>query len=185
MMFAVTARAWMAMLYAQKHPHRVTRVILINGGPSGTRRTWPYAKGSRRARRTLDAALDPSTPRRPNFVLDDLVRVSNRGPISRLLAAGVGDMSKYLLEDKLAGFQLPVDLIWGASDRLVRWTMRRNCSRSFRSGTLTVIEHCGHTPQLERPIRELTRVLLQILASGASSASDAAHSVTGQHGENP
>ncbi len=41
------------------------------------------------------------------------------GPISRLLAAGEEDMSKYLLEDKLASFQLPVDLIWGASDRLV------------------------------------------------------------------
>ncbi len=25
--------AWMAMLYAEKHPHRVTRVILIDGGP--------------------------------------------------------------------------------------------------------------------------------------------------------
>jgi pimeloyl-ACP methyl ester carboxylesterase len=175
----------MAMLYAQKHPHRVTRVILINGGPiRNASELGLMPKDREEARRTLDAALDPSTPRRPNFVLDDLVRVSNRGPISRLLAAGVGDMSKYLLEDKLAGFQLPVDLIWGASDRLVPLDYAKKLQSQLPQCTLTVIEHCGHTPQLERP-RELTRVLLQILASGASSASDAAHSVTGQHGENP
>jgi pimeloyl-ACP methyl ester carboxylesterase len=93
-------------------------------------------------------------------------------------------MSKYLLEDKLAGFELPVDLIWGASDRLVPLDYAKKLQTQLPPCTLTVIEHCGHTPQLERP-RELTRVLLQILASGTPSGSVAAHSVTRQHGENP
>jgi pimeloyl-ACP methyl ester carboxylesterase len=177
--------AWMAMLYAQKYPQRVTRVVLINGGPiKNASELGLMPKDREEARRTLDAALDSSTPRRPNFVLDDLVRVSNTGPISRLLAAGVGDMSKYLLEDKLAGFELPVDLIWGASDRLVPLDYAKKLQSQLPQCTLTVIEHCGHTPQLERP-RELTRVLLQILASGTPSGSVAAHSVTRQHGENP
>ena len=160
--------AWMAMLYAQKHPERVTRLVLIDGGPiRNASEIGIMPKDREEARRALDAVLDPSTPRRPNFVLDDLVRVSNTGPISRLLAAGVENMSKYLLEDKLASFQLPVDLIWGASDRLVPLDYAKKLQSQLPHCTLTVIERCGHAPQLERP-RELTRVLLQILASDSS-----------------
>jgi pimeloyl-ACP methyl ester carboxylesterase len=176
--------AWMAMLYAQKYPHRVTRVILIDGGPiKSASEIGIMPKDREEARRALDAVLDPSTPRRPNFVLDDLVRVSNTGPISRLLAAGEEDMSKYLLDDKLASFQLPVDLIWGASDRLVPLDYAKNLQSQLPHCTLTVIERCGHGPQLERP-QELTRALLQILASESSRASATAQSVSAQSREN-
>ena len=176
--------AWMAMLYAQKNPQRVTRVILIDGGPiRNVSEIGIMPKDREEARRALDAALDPSTPRRPNFVLDDMVRLSNTGPISRLLAAGVEDMSKYLLDDKLASFQLPVDLIWGASDRLVPLDYAKKLQSQLPHCTLTVIERCGHGPQLERP-HELTRVLLQILAPDSSSAPAAAPSVFTQSGEN-
>ena len=176
--------AWMAMLYTQKCPHRVTRVILIDGGPiKSASEIGIMPKDREEARRALDAVLDPSTPRRPNFVLDDLVRVSNTGPISRLLAAGEEDMSKYLLDDKLASFQLPVDLIWGASDRLVPLDYAKKLQSQLPHCTLTVIERCGHGPQLERP-HELTRVLLQILASGSSRVPATAPSVSTQSGEN-
>jgi pimeloyl-ACP methyl ester carboxylesterase len=176
--------AWMAMLYAQKYPQRVTRVILIGGGPiKNEAEIGIMPKDREEARRALDAVLDPSTPRRPDFVLDDLVRVSNTGPISRLLAAGVEDMSKYLLDDKLASFPLPVDLIWGASDRLVPLDYAKKLQSQFPHCTLTVIERCGHAPQLERP-QELTRVLLQILASDSSPAPTAALSASRPSGEN-
>jgi len=176
--------AWMAMLYAQKHPERVTRLVLIDGGPiRNASEIGIMPKDREEARRALDAVLDPSTPRRPNFVLDDLVRVSNTGPISRLLAAGVENMSKYLLEDKLASFPLPVDLIWGASDRLVPLGYAKKLQSQLPHCTLTVIERCGHAPQLERP-RELTRVLLQILASDSSRVFATAQSVSSESGEN-
>ena len=176
--------AWMAMLYTQRCPQRVTRVILIDGGPiKSASEIGIMPKDREEARRALDAVLDPSTPRRPNFVLDDLVRVSNTGPISRLLAAGEEDMSKYLLDDKLASFQLPVDLIWGASDRLVPLDYAKNLQSQLPHCTLTVIERCGHGLQLERP-QELTRALLQILASESSRASATAQSVSAQSREN-
>ena len=175
--------AWMAMLYTHKCPHRVTRVILIDGGPiKAVSEIGIMPKDREEARRALDAVLDPSTPRRPNFVLDDLVRVSNTGPISRLLAAGEADMSKYLLDDKQASFQLPVDLVWGASDRLVPLDYAKKLQAQLPHCTLRVIERCGHAPQLERP-RELTQVLLQILASNSSRAPAAAQSVSKQSRE--
>jgi len=180
--------AWMAMLYAQKYaqkyPQRVARVILIDGGPiKSVSEIGIMPKDREEARRALDAVLDPSTLRRPNFVLDDLVRISNTGPISRLLAAGEEDISKYLLDDKLASFQLPVDLIWGASDRLVPLDYAKKLQSQLPHCTLTVIERCGHAPQLERP-QELTQVLLQILASGSSRAPATAPSVSRQSREN-
>ena len=176
--------AWMTMLYAQKHPHRVTRVILIDGGPiKSAMEIDLMPKDREEARRTMDLVLDPSSPRPPNFVLDDLVRLSNSGPISRLMAAGVEDMSKYLLEDKLASFQLPVDLIWGASDRLVPLDYAKKLQSQLPHCKLAVIERCGHAPQLERP-PEFTRVLLQILDSESVRASAREQSVSRQLGAN-
>ena len=176
--------AWMAMLYAEKHPQRMTRVVLIDGCPiKEALEVNIMPKDREEARRTLDAILDPSAPRRPNFVLDDLVRVSNAGPISRLLAAGVEDMSKYLLEDKLASFQRPVDLIWGASDRLVPLDLAKKFQSQLPHCTLTVIARCGHAPQFERP-REFMQVFLQILAADPFRASPSAHSVSRQSEDN-
>ncbi len=176
--------AWMAMLYAEKHPHRVTRVILIDGCPiKDALEVNIMPKNREEARRTMDAILDPSAPSRPNIVLDDLVRISNTGPISRLLAAGVDDILKYLFEDKLATFQLPVDLIWGASDRLVPLDLAKKFQSQLPHCTLTVIERCGHAPQFERP-RELSQVLLQIPTSDSTRAKVTAQSVSRQSGEN-
>ena len=170
--------AWMAMLYAQKHPQRVRRIILIDGGPiKNSSEIGLMPKDREEARRTLDAVLDPSSPRRPNFVLDDLVRISNTGPISRLLAAGQEDISKYVLEDKLGSLQMPVDLVWGESDRLVPLEYAKWLQSQLPHSALTVIERCGHAPQFECP-RKLTKVLLQILASDLLSASDAPQPVS-------
>lgn len=175
--------AWVAMLYAQKHPHRVTRVILIGGGPiKGVTELGLMPKDREEARRTLDAVLDPSSPHPPNFVLDDLIRVSNSGPISRLMAAGIEDMSKYLLEGQLESFPLPVDLIWGASDCLVPLDYAKKLQSQLPHCTLTVIERCGHAPQIERP-REFTRILLQVLASQPANLSAGEGSVAAQSGE--
>ena len=158
------------MLYAEKHPQRVTRVILMGGGPiRSASEIGLMPKNREEARRAFDATIDPSTRRPPNFLLDDLVRVSNTGPISRLFAAGEDDISKYLLEDKLAGFQLPVDLVWGASDRLVPLDYAKKLQAQLPHATLTVIERCGHIPQIEQP-RHLLATLLPLLAANSPNA---------------
>jgi len=176
--------AWMAILYAQKHPQCVTRVILIGGGPiRGASQIGIMPKNREEARRAFDATLDPSTRRPPNFLLDDLVRVSNTGPISRLLAAGEADFSKYLLEGKLSAFPLPVNLIWGASDRLVPLDYAKKLQSQLPHCTLTVLERCGHVPQIEHP-GQLLQALLQVLGPSSSNAPAAAQTVSTQPGGN-
>ena len=175
--------AWMSMLYAEKHPERVRRVILIDGGPiRGASKIGIMPKNREEARRAIDAVLDSSSPRRPDFVLDDLVRVSNTGPISRLLAAGEEDMSKYLLEDKLADFQIPVDLVWGDSDRLVPLDYAKKLLSQLPHCTLSVLERCGHGPQLECP-HKLTQALLRLLGPDRSLPAKTEQVVSGTTGE--
>jgi pimeloyl-ACP methyl ester carboxylesterase len=157
--------AWMAMLYARKHPDRVKRVILIDGGPiKDVTEINLMPKDREEARRILDTVLDDSSPRPPNFFLDDLVRVSNTGPISRLMAAGNEDILKYVFVDELSSISTPVDIVWGASDRLVPLDYAKKLQSLIPHSRLAVIERCGHGPQLERP-RELTHVLQKILAA--------------------
>lgn len=161
--------AWLAMLLAQKHPHRVTRAILIDGGPiKNPAELGLMPKNREEARKTFGAILDPSSPRPPNFVLDDLVRVSNSGPISRLLAAAQQGISQYLMEGKLGSLQVPMDLIWGASDRLVPLGFAKKLQSLIPNCTLSIIERCGHAPQLERP-HEFTRVLLRLVQSDSDA----------------
>jgi pimeloyl-ACP methyl ester carboxylesterase len=156
--------AWLAMLYAQKHPQQVSRVVAMGGGPiKEAIEINLMPKDRAGAARLMENVLDPSSPRPPGFVLDDVVRVSRSGAISRLAAAGVADMSKYLMQDKLESFPLPVDLLWGSSDRLVLLEHAKGLQAQLPQSTLTVIERCGHAPQLERP-GEVTRVLLKLLA---------------------
>lgn len=177
--------AWVAMLYARKRPERVARVILIDGGPIRHAAELGLVPGSRaEARKVMDAVLDGGSPRPPDFVLDDLVRVSRTGPIARLLAAGEDDMANYLLEDQLAGFALPVDLIWGASDRLVPVEYAKKLQAQLPCAALWVIERCGHAPQLERP-GEFASVLFEILSPKPGPAPARPPSPSAESGESP
>jgi len=93
-------------------------------------------------------------------------------------------MSKYLIQDKLGSFPLPVDLVWGSSDGLALLDYAKRLQAQLPQSALTVIERCGHAPQLERP-RELTRVLLKILAPDTAGVSTSEASVSVHPGANP
>ena len=157
--------AWIAMLYARKHPARVSRLLLIDGGALKFEQNeiTLTPKNREEARRAFDAILDPASPRPPAFVLDDLIRVTNHGPMARLMAT-VAETSNYVLDGKLEDFPVPVDIIWGASDRLVPMSYARTMAAQLPAARLTVIERCGHGPQLECPVK-LIEALISVLAA--------------------
>ncbi|HUJ93696.1 MAG TPA: alpha/beta hydrolase [Terriglobales bacterium] len=156
--------AWIAMLYARTHPERVSRLFLLNGGALRHEQAeiTLLPKDREEARRAFDAVLDPATLRPPNFVLDDYVRVAKRGPIARI-AATIAEIPAYTLDGKLSDFPVPVDVIWGASDRLVPLEYAQMMAEQLPSARMTVIEYCGHVPQLECPAK-LLATLLPLLA---------------------
>jgi len=147
--------AWLAMLYAKEHPERVARVVAIDGGPlKGDRVDLAKLPENREeARRIWDAILDPGSPRIPNFILDDVVRQSHRGPLGRLDRT---DMEAHLAtEESLRNYPVPVDVIWGQADRLVPVEYANRMVEALRLPRLrmTLMPRCGHIPQAECPIR--------------------------------
>ncbi len=167
--------AWLAFLYAERHPERIERIIAIDGGPIRGERPdlVPLPTNREEAAKLFDAVLDPSSPHPPGFVLDDIVRVSHNGPIGRMAAVGADDMSKYLLDGRLSTISIPVDLIWGESDRLIPLSYAQRMLAELPASRMTTLPRCGHIPQQECPIA-LGKALVEVLKQPAPAPKPAA-----------
>jgi pimeloyl-ACP methyl ester carboxylesterase len=146
--------AWAALLYARQHPDRVARLVLVNGGALvGDRPDLSLVPKSRAEAAALMTQLtDPASPRIAGFVLDDVVRQAQSGPIARLAQTAAG-MDKYVLDGKLGEIGVPVDMLWGESDRLFPLGYARRMMAQLPASRITTIPGCGHVPQQECPSR--------------------------------
>jgi pimeloyl-ACP methyl ester carboxylesterase len=145
--------AWIAMLVAHRHPEWVDMVVCIDGGairgPDLSALLLP--KNRSEARESLARTRDPGRAPVPDFVLDDIVRQAQTGPLARL-AATAATMESYVLDDaQLRAFAVPVRLIWGASDRLVPLDYAKRMLKSLPDASLVTLDRCGHVPPLECP----------------------------------
>jgi len=165
--------AWVALLYARAHPERVSRLVLVNGGALvGDRSDLSLIPKSRQEAASLMAELqDPGSPRLYGFVLDDVVRQSQTGPIARLAQTADG-MAHYVLDGKLHEIRMPVDLLWGASDKLFPPAYARRMMAQLPASRLTLLERCGHVPNQECPAR-FAAALLEVLALAPPSPAEA------------
>jgi len=146
--------AWLAMLYAFNHPDRVARVVAINGGAiigEPTELTLMPADREQ-ARRVMAALRDPSSPALPDEVLDGIVFRSGKGPIARMMMDLPGMMG-YFLDGRLGELATPVDLLWGASDGLMKVSYAAKMAAALPRSRLTLVPHCGHIPMNECPER--------------------------------
>jgi len=146
--------AWVAMLYARAHPGRVARLVLVNGGALvGDRPDLSLVPKSREEAAALMTELrDASAEPVPGFVLDNVVREAQSGPLSRLVQTA-GEMSQYVLDGRLHEVKAPADLLWGESDKLFSIAYARRMMAQLPAARLTTIPACGHVPQQECPIR--------------------------------
>ena len=156
--------AWLATLWAKDHPERVERIVLVNGGPLkyATEGLTLQPKDRAEARKAVEALRDPGSIRVPDFVLDDVVRQAANGPIARLAAASDG-MEKFVLDGRLAEVTVPVEIVWGASDRMLPLSYAEKMLAEFPRARLTRLPRCGHVPQQECPAA-FTEALQGLLA---------------------
>lgn len=142
--------AWIAFLVAQDGAN-VSRIVAVNGGPlrGDTAGLSLTPRTRAEAARLMEALRDSSSPRLPGFVLDDLVR---RAPASQAARMSVAEMTPFLLDGRLEGFTVPVDLLYGASDQLVPLAYARKVMAQIPRARLTEVPRCGHVPQVECPI---------------------------------
>ncbi|HEX9668452.1 MAG TPA: alpha/beta fold hydrolase [Thermoanaerobaculia bacterium] len=165
--------AWLATLHAHRHPERVDRIVLVNGGallnvPAPGLSLTPADREA--ARRVMAAVRDPASPPLSDEVLDDVVRRAASGPIGRMLQDPAGLMG-HLLDGRLGEVAVPVDLLWGASDRLMPLDYARRMAKELPRARLTVLEACGHTPHTECTERFLA-ALRAVLALPPPEASE-------------
>ncbi|MEI6666793.1 MAG: alpha/beta hydrolase [Acidobacteriota bacterium] len=161
--------AWVAMLYAHAHPDQVSRLVLVNGGAlRGERSDVSLMPKSREEAAALMTQLrDGASAPIPGYVLDDVVRTANAGPIARLSQTATG-MEQYLLDGKLGEVSTPVDLLWGLSDKLFPLSYASRMTAGLPASRLTTLVSCGHVPHQECPQRFETS-LSDILKSAAPS----------------
>jgi pimeloyl-ACP methyl ester carboxylesterase len=146
--------AWVALLYARQHPDRVARLVLVNGGALvGDRPDLSLTPRTREEAAALMTQLrDAQAQPIPGFVLDDVVRQAQTGPLARL-AQTAGEMGQYVLDGRLGEIRAPVDLIWGESDKLFSLSYARRMMVQLPAARLTTIPGCGHVPSQECPSR--------------------------------
>lgn len=158
---------WVSMLYGMQHAEQVERIVALNGGPYRINLTYNLMPEDREdARKVMAALQDPSRPKIPDFVLDDIVRRTHSGPMSRLKQV---NQEEFALDGKLGGLNIPVDVIWGEADRMMGPDYGKRLVSEIPASRLTPLEHCGHIPQRECPAALATH-LKQILQSTPPAA---------------
>lgn len=157
--------AWLTMVYAHRHPGTLSRIVAVNGGAlrSDLGGYSLLPRDREEARRLVDGLRDPSSPEIPDSVLDDLVEQSADGPVARMMGDLAG-LDALVLDGKLDGVSDPVDLVWGASDKLMPVSYAERLMGELPRARLTTIPECGHMPHSECPER-FVETLRQVLAS--------------------
>ena len=62
-----------------------------------------------------------------------------------------GQRPRYQLLSRLGDLQVPVLVVWGATDRVLPVAHGRRAAAACPDLELQIIPDCGHTPQLECP----------------------------------
>jgi pimeloyl-ACP methyl ester carboxylesterase len=160
---------WLAMLYALRHPDRVSAVVLVNGaalrGDGSEAKVNLLPKTRDEARAAMYAVTSPRSGLVPDFILDDLVRRAPESPLARILAA---PFEEFLLDGRLGEIQAPVTLLWGADDKILPVSYAERVAQQLPRARLEAIPGCGHLPQRECAPR-LLPLLQQALDAEAGS----------------
>jgi len=152
---------WVALLFTLRSPQRVRLVVLENGtglrGEGSPLELVPKTRAEAQAlaNRVMGAAARPL----PGFVLDDMMRELARGPVARIIES---DWERFLLDGRLGGVAVPVDLIWGERDGVLPLPLAERTAAALRDARLHVIPGGGHMPHRDRAadfVRTLQGVL--------------------------
>lgn len=145
---------WIATWVALDWPDGVERLVLLNPAgvtdPTGraleTGRT--IASPTLEALRDFDARARHSPRSAPDRVLRRVAEMILSRPVKETFAAF---READALDAHLPRLRVPLEIVWGESDRLIPLETARRFVRLARGATLTLVPACGHLPQQECP----------------------------------
>lgn len=145
---------WIATQFAASYPERVQHLYLLNSAG-----LWrepfrpPYAPDRFSAQLSLDRILGYHLPI-PNFILDEVVRVSLRPAYHNFIHGYEPDEE---LDSVLAQVKAPTTIIWGKRDGVLPLFCAYDFHKGIPHSRLIMLE-TGHMPQLQAATKVATVV---------------------------
>jgi 2-hydroxy-6-oxonona-2,4-dienedioate hydrolase len=161
---------WIAADFAARYPEKVDKLVLVDAaglGPEGPPTPLPVD-------------LNPASPSgmrkvlefivyNKQWVTDEIARQAfeqrlKRGDgytIQRVIAGILA--GNQFLDAKVGSIKAPTLVLWGREDALTPLSLGERFQKGIPGAKLTVLDQCGHIPQLEKPL-EFNKALLEFLA---------------------
>ena len=105
----------------------------------------------------------------PNDLIESLVqernRKGNKQSMLRILRSSVNirGIHKHLIDlSRLEHLNVPTYILWGREDKIFPSSHGKNAAMRLPRGRLTVLDNCGHWPQIEKH-REFNRLITDFL----------------------
>ena len=67
------------------------------------------------------------------------------------------------LTSLLERVKIPTKVVWGREDKIVPLECGDLYSKAIKDAELVIIDNCGHSPQIEKPV-EFTKIALEFLS---------------------
>lgn len=138
---------WIVQRVAAEHPERVIRLMVFDSAGIYEAPRWNLAlftPVNRDELTQLNALLMPHPPKVPNFVAEDILRVSDRNAwvTHRALASML--TGRDTTDALLPTLKMPVLIVWGSEDRITPPDQAVKIHELVPQSKLEMIEGCGH-----------------------------------------
>jgi abhydrolase domain-containing protein 6 len=141
---------WVVLLYALRHPERVSRLFLEASGGLTRPLSSPLVARDREEAMVVLRAVHGPHFQPPEWVIDALLQRATDSPMLRL-----SEVQEHAIEHRLGEIDVPTSLIWGAYDGVLPLSYAEALQQAIRGSSLHVLEGAGHIPHLQQPERFL------------------------------
>ena len=138
--------AWIALLYALKHPGRVARLVLEAGGGLARPLAVPLTATNRDEAMVILRAVQGPNAVLPEWAVDALIARATNAPMLRLT-------EPEFLDARLGEVKAPTTLIWGADDGVIPRSYMEALRDGIAGARLEIIEGAAHIPHAQQPAR--------------------------------
>ena len=138
--------AWIALLYALKHPDRVKRLVLESGGGLTRPLGVPLTATNRDDAMVILRAVHGPNAVLPDWAVDALIARASGSPMQRLT-------DPEFVDARLGEVKTPTTLVWGEHDGVIPRAYMEALRDGIPGARLEIVEGAAHIPHAQQPAR--------------------------------